>query len=72
MPAPLLINFPNPIARKHFMQWLGSSHAEDGYSIWMDECEYRDKDTKELTILRKRIDYKNGIIETECGRMDSR
>lgn len=72
MSAPLTINFPNETARKHFMSWLSNGHAEDGYAIWMDAREYEDKDTQEMTILRKKMDFKNGVIDVECGRMDQR
>ena len=68
--APLVIHFPNATARKHFMDWLDSSHAEDGYAIWMDAREYEDKQTQEMTVLRKRMNFKQGTIEVEW--MDSR
>jgi len=68
--TPLVINFPNKIARKHFMDWLRSSHAEDGYAIWMDAREYEDRETQEMSILHKEMDYKKGIINTACGRTD--
>ena len=70
--APLTINFPNKVARKHFMQWLDSAHAEDGYAIWMDAREYEDSDTEQMTVLRKKMDYETGVITVTCGRLDSR
>ena len=70
--TPLVINFPNEVARKHFMDWLRSAHAEDGYSIWMESREYEDTETQQMTVLRKQMNYKDGIINVTCGRMDQR
>lgn len=65
----LVVRFPNKTARKHFMDWLQSAHAEDGYAIWMDSREFEDLKTQKLTILKKRMDYEKGVVSTTVGRM---
>jgi hypothetical protein len=65
----LTIRFPNKTSRTHFMNWLKRAHSYQGYDECMDGHELDDTKTKKLTILSMELDYVNGVVHTNVGRL---
>lgn len=69
MGSRLTFEFANDDAREHFKIWLCES-GEQEYWMWMETREQ--EEDGDITVLEFDYHTEDGVLRTECGRLDER